>query len=1202
MMTTLIQWNCNGIRSKLAELQLIIKEYDPFIIALQETRTKPGVNIKIKGYNTIFTHRPSGQGGTAIMIKNGINYTPNTLNTNMEIVAVNVNMPYKMTVVSLYIPPNSTLDPEEFDKVITSLPKPLIISGDFNAHHHLWDPDRQNARGKEIAKLIEKHGLIILNDGQTTFIHSAKRNERISKSAIDVTICSPELAAKLDWQIIEDQHSSDHFPIKIGTLANNTRKKQTPKWKIDKADWAKYEAEIENLITPDREYTIEEITAAIKEVAYKAIPRTSNFISTKAVPWWNEQIKTAIRERRKALRKLKKTSTDNPNYDSIQENFRKKRYEARTIIDEEKQKSWQEYVSGINENTNPKEVWKRIRSIRGNKTSDPIWTISINDRNISDPQEVVEHIANHFAKESSDESYHPKFLTIKKKKEQKPVTYPGARNAAYNELFTITELIYQMDTLKGSSPGPDEIHNEMLKRLPFYIKKKLLQAYNHIWTSGTYPQNWRESFLIPIPKPGKQTNEPKNLRPIYLTSCVMKLFERMINRRLMNFLENKNFLGTEQHAFRKGRQTLDPLTEVEELCNKAITDHKHVELLFLDIEKAYDKTWRYLIKENLAKAGIGGHMAKFCENFLRERQFKTIHQGHISNPKIQQNGVPQGSVLAVTFFLIAINSIKEWLPKHTTIKIYADDITIAATSQSARWTRHRIQKILDQIEDWSNKTGFTISTQKSSIMHIGNRKKLQKQPSAKLCQTPISTTKIAKVLGVWIDYKLNYKHHIQKKREECNKIISLMRCISSTKFGADRKSLLRILNSMLVPKLLYAAPIISKANNNDLNRLNPIYHQGIRIATGAFHSSPIESLLSESGQLPLHLRITENLISYAAKQTSRQIIPKDCSLALRAILKAEEIDIPPATIESKIPTYYRPTQIHGINFEITEEATTAEKKNRFQEIKATKYNLHKHIYTDGSKTQEGSGCGISSEDIEISINLPQHLSIFSAEAYAINKAIDLHETNLSVIFTDSKSALMAIKHQNSNHPWIQDIKQKLINKPGRIELCWVPAHINITGNEKADQLAKKGTTAPRTNNINTPYDDYKKLIKLHARLNWENSWHNYTGHLREIKHSTVEWQTSNMFKRKESLIITRLRIGHTRATHGHFALKETESTCSTCGIPTSVKHILLDCPKFDNIRKETNIASSVYIALGNDIDELKKTINFVEKANLTNEI
>lgn len=458
------------------------------------------------------------------------------------------------------------------------------------------------------------------------------------------------------------------------------------------------------------------------------------------------------------------------------------------------------------------------------------------------------------------------------------------------------------------------------------------------------------------------------------------------------------------------------------------------------------------------------------------------------------------------------------------------------------------------------------------------------------------------MLGLWIDQKLNFKHHIQVKREECKKIISLMQCIGTTNFGADRKSLLRILNTMLLPKLLYGAPIISRANDNDLSRLSPIYHQAIRIATGAFHSSPIESILSESGQLPLDLKITEQLILYSAKQTSRNIISPNSNLAIRATEKMESLSIPSTKVIIAPPNYDPPQRILGINLDITNISSSAEKKAHFEEIRHTKYQHHKHIYTDGSKTSQGTGCGIFSSNFETYTSLPNHLSIFSAEAFAIKKAIDTDSTDLLAIFSDSKSVLMAIQNLKSNHPWIDEIRKKILQTPGRIDFCWVPAHVNISGNENADKLAKKATTVPVSNDIATPYDDFKSLVRHHIRLAWERIWYRNTGHLREIKRNTSEWTSSYSFDRKESKAITRLRIGHTRLTHGHFARREPASNCPTCGTSLTVKHIIADCLKYDNLRKELNIAHSLFLALGDDTNELKKTVKFLTKTNLLNEI
>lgn len=166
----------------------------------------------------------------------------------------------------------------------------------------------------------------------------------------------------------------------------------------------------------------------------------------------------------------------------------------------------------------------------------------------------------------------------------------------------------------------------------------------------------------------------------------------------------------------------------------------------------------------------------------------------------------------------------------------------------------------------------------------------------------------------------------------------------------------------------------------------------------------------------------------------------------------------------------------------------------------------------------------------------------------------------------------------------------------------LPVQVNISGNENADKLAKKATTEQTTEIINTPFDDFKRNIRTHIRMNWEQTWNRNSSHLREIKNNTIEWTSSHQLKRKESIILTRLRIGHSRITHGHFARKESESTCTTCGIKTSVKHIIIDCPKYDEARIESKIANSLFVALGDDQTEIKKTISFINKAQLTNEI
>lgn len=126
------------------------------------------------------------------------------------------------------------------------------------------------------------------------------------------------------------------------------------------------------------------------------------------------------------------------------------------------------------------------------------------------------------------------------------------RNLQINEAFSFSELLHSLSCSNGRSAGPDGIGYPLLKYLPASGKSKLLELFNKIWTEDYYPHEWKESIVIPIPKPNSTGREPANFRPISLTCCMAKVFERMVNRRLRQHLEIGQHLDNRQHAFRAG--------------------------------------------------------------------------------------------------------------------------------------------------------------------------------------------------------------------------------------------------------------------------------------------------------------------------------------------------------------------------------------------------------------------------------------------------------------------------------------------------------------------------------------------------------------------------------------------------------------------------------------------------------------------------
>ena len=113
-----------------------------------------------------------------------------------------------------------------------------------------------------------------------------------------------------------------------------------------------------------------------------------------------------------------------------------------------------------------------------------------------------------------------------------------------------------------TSAGPDEIHNQLLKHLSDASLLHLLNIFNKIWISSDFPSDWSKAIIIPIPKPGKDPTNPTNYHLIVLTSCICKTRERMINRRLVCYLESHKLLTNMQCGFRSRRSMIDHLVRL----------------------------------------------------------------------------------------------------------------------------------------------------------------------------------------------------------------------------------------------------------------------------------------------------------------------------------------------------------------------------------------------------------------------------------------------------------------------------------------------------------------------------------------------------------------------------------------------------------------------------------------------------------------
>ena len=1189
-----MQWNCRGARINLAEMQILMQHYQPSIICLQETYiTDINHSVNRDYYNNhkiAINTNGRRQGGVSILVRTNIPHSSLTLATTIQAVAVRVTLHRIITICSIYLPPNTAINIQELDDLLNQLPLPVILMGDFNAHSPLWGCKDLNSRGRVIEDFINNNNLCLLNEGISTYLHPASG----ARTAIDITLCSPLLATDFIWSVHDDLCGSDHYPVILKNdkpLASQTVKK----WKLSKADWNTYNEMCKHQLNLDS--NIENITKfsdTLTSIAQKTIPQTSGKPKRISKPWFDADCKSAIKSRKAAVEEFNRSpTTDNLNKIKIT------RAQARRTIRLSKRSSWQNYVSTLDSKTNVKQIWDMIRKIRGKFSHSCIKHLSVNNTTITDIHDITNALGEAFSSISSTDAYTATFQQYKINQEKIELNFHSNNSEYYNKYFSLSELIQAIKVSKDTAPGPDSIHYQFLKHLPEPSLQLFLLLLNRIWTGDPFPDSWLESTVIPLLKPGKEAINPRSYRPITLTSCLCKTFERMINSRLTYYLEKNHILTRYQCGFRSERSTTDHLLRLETFVRDGFMKGEHVVAVFFDLEKAYDTTWKYGILQDLHSIGLRGRMPLFISNFLAKRKFRVRVGNTLSDFHEQENGVPQGSVLSVTLFGLKINNIVNCVTRGTEPTVFVDDFMACYRSRQMRTIERQLQRTLNNLQTWADSNGFRFSETKTVCIHFCNKHKTHQDPTLYLNNSLIPVVRETKFLGMIFDNKLSFIPHLKNLRKNCSKSLNLLRAVAHKDWGANTETLLTLYRSLVRSKLDYGCMIYGFARKSYTQMLDPVQNQALRICLGAFRTSPVESLAVEANELPLGLRRQKLSVQYALKLYSNADNPAfDCcfhpdnsdlyrnrqnvippfGIRVQNIIHNMNIDV--TLISNKPFITISPWQLKNIKINLTLHSESKRNVNpnifkmKFSEI-LQQLNDYICIYTDGSKIDDKVSAAAVCMDVVRCKRLHGAASIFTAELTAISLALEIIDHShyaKFLIASDSLSSIQAIQNSRWDNPFVCDILNKSTEllKEKDIILCWVPSHCGISGNEAADKAAKEALSNDITP-MQIPYKDFYRHVTIYIKSQWQNLWNQQTRNFNKllpIKPVIGETKFHGSLKRKEETGLHRLRIGHTHLTHIFLLKGEDKPMCNTCNTFITVEHVLLHCLNYAASRRK----------------------------------
>lgn len=273
------------------------------------------------------------------------------------------------------------------------------------------------------------------------------------------------------------------------------------------------------------------------------------------------------------------------------------------------------------------------------------------------------------------------------------------------------------------------------------------------------------------------------------------------------------------------------------------------------------------------------------------------------------------------------------------------------------------------------------------------------------------------------------------------------------------------------------------------------------------------------------------------------------------------------------------------------------KQDSLQEI--AKYNDSEHYYTDGSVNNNRTGIGIFNNHYSECIRLPNNTSIYTAESLALcmamRQGLDMRKN--FTVFTDSYSCLSAISNI-SDHPIITRIQNMLYHSSLTINLCWIPSHCNVFGNEHADRIAKRASNLNTVTNIRNTKNDMLSNVKRKLKIHWQQQYDTY--HAYKIKDNIEIWESSYHENRLYEVTMARLRLNCVRGIHLIPHIENTYPLECDCGENRlSLNHIFFNCTNYTiqrlpiiTILQKDNKDINLKNLLGDDNTYCKYIINF----------
>ena len=822
---TISYTNIRGLRRNLPEVAAHLMEIKPDFMAISETGSCiPREEFQIQGYSDLISKAdPLNRHGhgLGVYIKDGIPCGRVTAyeDPDLPFMCFRVALVHSTSFIfTLYRPQKDgsiLFDriAEKIDSIMVDYPYANIhVCGDFNVHHKEWlCSNHTSEEGKQCHEFSTIYGLTQIVKGPTR-VPDVKGQ---TANLLDLFLTT--VPDKCDSTTSSPLGSSDHSVVIVKIDATCKGSNDVPfhrtVFRYSEADWDSLrlfiaDAPISSFFKNKPTKIAKLLTEWIHAGMESFIPCKKYQQRPNSQPWFTPECAAAIAHRNHFFHLYHKDRFN----ETAEANFKAARSHCQRIL----RNATDTYAQSIqekigNQRVGSREFWRITNNVlnRGKAT---IPTIINGPEVISSSIDKANLFASNFASNSTlEERGHPL------------PEFPSRTDSLLGNItVTVKDIatrIRNLDSTKAT--GPDDIPVIVLKNICPEISPLLAKLFNRCLKERCFPDSWKMSSVCPVFKNAGDRCSPSQYRPISLLSVMSKLFESVINKAVISHLDRHKLLSDNQYGFRSSRSTADILTVITHRVSEALDHGRETRTVALDISKAFDRVWHKGLLHKLSSYGISGDVLGIIESFLSDRSLRVVVNGQTSEAHKINAGVPQGSLLGPTLFLLFIND----LPDHiisSFVDIYADDTTMygcTAVDLSDSDLAAGLSADLEQVVQWGKAWQVTFNSSKTKLLSFHHHREPVFHPVQMEGSNLVEAPCLEKLLGLKLTPDLKWNAYILAVAADTGKMVG--------SFYRSRKyltpsALLYLYKSQIRPRMEYCCHIWAGAAKTTLSSLDRV--------------------------------------------------------------------------------------------------------------------------------------------------------------------------------------------------------------------------------------------------------------------------------------------------------------------------------------------------------------------------------------------